>query len=166
MGQNHERESGVFGAAGSPFAPAAHLNEYNAPSARGSAISSMHDQKPTRDSSASSTREHAHDPATDTIEHGNPYGYVNPDLKPGPVREARDEARSWYGQMENLPDAMRAGQVNSNFARVESNPLQDRADIEMSNLDKHSLYALPVAVLSTEAVGGSKVQMLPRSPYD
>lgn len=166
LGRSHDCESGVFGAAGSPFVPLVHLNDYDAARARGSVISSMHSQEPTRDSSVSSVHEHRHAPATDTIEQGNPYGWVNPALATGRIEEGRENTRRWYGQKEDLPEALRAGRVNSGFARVESNPFQDQADIEMSVLgEKHPLYALPPAVLSTEAVRGSKVQMIPRSPW-
>lgn len=155
LGRRHDLESGVFGAEGSPVIGRTDDKKYEDSKSRSSIISSLHDQKTNRDSSISSS----HDEAADNIDRSNPYSYINPALVSGPIRQAREQGRNWYGQSQNLPNSLKPSAANSNFARVESNPFQDQADIEMTRLDDNrsiiSMYASPAAVRSIEAVRGS-----------
>jgi len=106
------------------------------------------------------------------VDFRNPHGYLNEGaLDARANRRIGKNAKLWFDQQQQWQqqnrrneDVMMTGEVNRNFAKkVESDPFQDHADIEMSRLDTDegqiiSMYGRPEAVRSMAAVHEVYVQ--------
>ena len=96
----------------------------------------------------------------------NPHGYLNERVfDAGANRRIGKNARLWFDRQQQWQqqnrrdeDVVMTGEVNKTFAkRVESDPFQDHADIEMNKLDTDegriiSMYERPEAVRAVHEV--------------